>query len=119
MKQFWICGAFGAALALAALSFSSNHYATAQQGTEGAENVFPGKAVIITPTVGVAGAPKENVRVEVLADRKYIVYQVTDDDNRTYDYWMAVDQVSRIKVFPNMEEATAFYDSRHGKGVSQ
>lgn len=117
MKQIWIGGVTVAALALVALSFASNQHAVAQQGIEGPENVFAGKAIIITPTVGVAGRPKENVRVEVLADRNFLVYRVSDEDKGAYDYWMAADQVSRIRVFSNMEEATAFYDSRREKGV--
>lgn len=115
MKQIGIFTAVVVALAVGAVSFASNQETETKQPPN-SESVFAGKAIIITPTVGIAGQPKENVRVELLAGRKYLVYEVKDEEG-AYDYWMAADQVSRIRVFPTMKDATAFYDRRSEKGV--
>ena len=115
MKQIGIFAAFAVALAITAIAYANNQGAENKQ-VLGAENVFAGKAIIITPTVGIAGTPKENVHVEILADRKFLVYKVKGEEGE-YENWMAADQVSRIRVFPSMEEATAFYDRHSEKGV--
>lgn len=114
MKLIGIFGAFAVALAIGAIAYANNQGAQTKQ-VLGSENVFAGKAIIITPTVGLAGSPKENVRVEILADRKFLVYTVKDD-NGAYENWMAADQVSRIRAFATMKEATAFYDRQREKG---
>lgn len=118
MKQLAITfGAF-AILATGALMFINNQDAAAQSITDdGSENVLEGKAVIITATQGFAGEPKQNVRVESLAGREYLVYQVNTDSGETYDYWRAADEISRIRVFETMDEATAYYESRKEKGA--
>lgn len=108
MKQIGIFAAFALALVISAIAYANNQDAETKQAHR-TENVFAGKAIIITPSVGLAGSPKENVRVEILADRKYLVYTVKDDDEE-YENWMAADQVSRIRAFPTMKEARAFYE---------
>lgn len=115
MKQIGILSAFVVAFSIAALSFANSPQKEAEQERDPG-NVFAGKAIIITPTVGVAGTPREGIRIELLADRKFLVYSVNDDDT-AYDYWMAADQISRLRVFPDMKEATAFYDRNREKGV--
>jgi len=117
MKQISVVIVSIVAIAIGALYFANDQPALAQQNVPASGNVFAGKAIIITPTVGVAGKPKQDVRIEMLADRKFLVYSVNDDGDESFDYWMAADQVSRIRVFPNMDAATAYYDSRREKGV--
>ncbi len=108
MKQIGIIAAFALALVISAIAYANNQDAETKEVLR-SENVFAEKAIIITPTVGLAGSPKENVRVEILADRKFLVYTVKDDDG-AYENWMAADQVSRIRAFPTMKEATEFYE---------
>lgn len=114
MKEIGIFVAFVLALVISALAYANNQEAETKQVLR-PENVFAGKAIIITPTVGLAGRPKENVRVETFADRKFLVYTVSDDDG-AYENWMAADQVSRIRAFPTMKEATEFYERQIEKG---
>ena len=118
MKQIAITLATAALLATGALTFANSQDASAQKvAGEGSEDVFVGKAVIITATPGVAGEPKQNIRVENLAGRKFLIYKVNTDSGESYDYWRAADEISRIRVFDTMEEATAYYKSRREKGV--
>jgi hypothetical protein len=118
MKRLAIFLAAVTILAAAAFTFANNQDAAAQDiADDASHNVFAGKAVIITATPGVAGEPKQNIRIESLAGREYLVYQVNTDGGENYDYWRAVDEISRIRVFNTMEEATAYYNSRRAKGV--
>ncbi len=103
MKNIAIVSGFAFALVVGAIAYANNQEAETKQAHRSSENVFTGKAVIITPTVGLSGRPKENVRIEVFADRKFLVYTVKDDDG-SYENWMAADQVSRIRVFPTMKD---------------
>ena len=117
MKQIRLVIVFTIALTCGALWFANSNDATAQQNVQNPSDVFAGKAIIITPKGSVSGKPKQNVRVESLADRKFLVYQVNDDGQKPFDYWLAADEVSRIRVFSNMDDANAFHESQNAKGV--
>jgi hypothetical protein len=118
MKPLAISLAAVAILTTGALMSASNHDVSAQGIVDDAsKNVFAGKAVIITATPGVAGEPKQNIRVERLAGREYLVYQAETDSGEMYDYWRAIDEISRIRVFDTMDAATTYYKSRSEKGV--
>lgn len=118
MKHIGIALAVIVLLAIGAFSFGNNQDASAQNvAIDDEGNVFAGKAVIITASPGVAGEPQQNVRVESLAGRKFLVYPVSSDDGESYDYWRAADEISRIRVFDTIEAATAYYESRSDKGL--
>ena len=115
MKQIGLVIICTIALSVGLLWFANSNGATAQQNVQNPSNVFAGKAIIISLNDGVGGKPKQNVRVETLADRKFLVYQVHEDGQKPFDYWLAADQVSRIRVFPNMDDANAFHESQLAK----
>ena len=98
MKNFVICIAVLTVLATAALMIESNQDASAQDlASDAKENPFAGKAVIITATPGVAAAPMQDIRIERLGGREYLVYLAETDNGETYEYWRAMDEISREK----------------------
>lgn len=118
MKQLVVSVVTVAILATGALMFTNNQDVSAQSiADDVSTNVFAGKAVIITATPGVAGEPKQNIRVERLAGREYLVYQAETESGETFDYWRAIDEISRIRVFDTMDAATTYYKTRSEKGV--
>jgi hypothetical protein len=118
MKNLVISIAALTVLATGALLLANNQDASAQNvASDATKNPFAGKAVIITATPGVAGAPKQNIRIERLGGREYLVFLAETDNGETYDYWRAMDEISRIRVFETMDAATTYYESRREKGV--
>jgi hypothetical protein len=77
------------------------------------ENPLDGKVVIINPSS--ISKPRSNARIETLAGKKYIVYAVRPEDGNPYDSWIAVDEVSYLRVFQNKEDADAYLERQKTK----
>ena len=78
---------------------------------------FYGQAVSIWSKEPARGAMLENVRVERLGERTFLVGQVPDDgkerDPRAgATFWFPVDDVLMLTVYPNVEAARAAYAAR-------
>ncbi len=115
MRRIGLVILFITALAFGALWFAISTDATAQQNVQNPSEEFAGKAIIISLNDGFGGKPRQNVRVESMGDKRFLVYQVSDDGQKTYDYWTAIEKISAIKVFPNLDDANAFYESQIAK----
>jgi hypothetical protein len=81
-------------------------YGNNQQTNSPTDNPLRGKVVLINPSS--ISKPRENARIEVLADKKFVVYPVKPDDGNEYELWIAINEVSRMRVFENMEDAQAY-----------
>jgi hypothetical protein len=77
------------------------------------ENPLDGKVVIINPSS--ISKPRSNVRIETLAGKNYIVYVVRPEDGNPYDSWIAVDEVSYLRVFQNMDDADAYLERQKSR----
>ncbi|HUP79469.1 MAG TPA: hypothetical protein VM260_13035 [Pirellula sp.] len=115
MKQIGLVIAFTILLTFRALWFANSHDATAQQNVQNPSDVFAGKAITISLNDGVGGNQNRTSVSKHWPHRKFLVYQVSDDGQKPFDYWLATDEVSRIKVFPNMDDANAYYESQIAK----
>ena len=98
MKNLSVPLALVAVLVVGLICYGNNQQTNSPTG-----NPLRGKVVLMNPSS--ISKPRENARIEVLADKKFVVYPVKPDDGNGYDSWIAIDEVSRMRVFNNMEDA--------------
>lgn len=108
MKNYSLSVAVLAILLIGVVAYANN-----QQNNAPEANLFHGKVVIINPSS--ISTPHENARIEDLAGRKYLVYQVRPEEGNAYDSWTAVEDISRLRVFQNMNDAKAFLKQEKNK----
>ncbi len=70
------------------------------------ENPLLGKVVLLTQSPGTT--PKENVRIEDLGGKAFLVYQVERGDGQSFEIWTAINDISLLLVFDSMEDAEAY-----------
>ncbi len=93
---------------LALLTIGLIAYGSANQvdETPKKENPLAGKVVLLIQSPG--STPRENVRIEELGGKAFLVYQVERDDGQAFESWTAINDVSRLFVFESMEDAEAY-----------
>ena len=84
-----------------------------QQAEPASDNPLDGKVVVINPSS--ISTHRKNARIEYLAGKAYVVYEVKPGAGNLYDYWIAVDEISRMRVFDNMKDAQAALDRKKVK----
>ena len=76
-----------------------------------------GKTVII----GRPGfTPTQEVSLEVIGERQFLVVPRKGDDGLTYDYWTPLDSVGSLLVFDDMEDAVKYrgrYSRTRGRSM--
>jgi hypothetical protein len=81
------------------------------------EEVFTGKVVQIFAEEPASGGMFENVRVENLNGRDFIVGTLAPHPSRSdlrvgLPFWIAVDAIQMFAIFPDLDAATRFYDNK-------
>ncbi|MCA9213973.1 MAG: hypothetical protein KDB27_12965 [Planctomycetales bacterium] len=84
--------------------------AATNSGPSPQEAGLSGKAVIVEREGWYIGV-KQNVRIETVGTKDFIVVPMTQDDSKTYDYWMPLDEIVGLKVFDKLNDAQA-HDKR-------
>ena len=108
MKNLSIPFAVLAVLMVGLISYGNN-----QQADSPTDNPLRGKVIVINPSS--ISKPHENVRIEVLAEKGFVVYPVKEDDGNVYDSWIAIEDVSQMRVFNNTEDALTYLKQRQDR----
>ena len=81
-------------------------YANTERHQQTGENPLDGKVVLINPTS--RSTPRSGVRIEDLGGKNFLVYPVSPKAVEPYESWMAVEDISTLRVFRSTEDAEAY-----------